>query len=289
MDTASTAGLTLPEAISVYSHVGRTPEDRDWIPSEFLNLPVASAAQRDVGYRALSKSADWYLEPLQSLQPRSFEAFYQSGPPEILVLEAVWEDVQMGPLNLWSLFLHVNERMIEITVGDGEEAFLERLRADEWLSLPPEIRRSWLWRVTGWKLPIELTCPLTINRQMIKTFTDGIDELVGETVSSGKEKGLILAHLMARFPDIAPERPGARWNLRCFLDTRPMGVGGRVGDQLFTRMKMRDGVVYRVRNGDVAGLHVLDNPGEAIDCYHEHLLLKRPGEFDFSPWARPLT
>jgi hypothetical protein len=288
MSDASSVGLSLEEARIAYSHVATDAKEKDWIAGLNLVLPASTADERDKDYEALAHSADWYLEPLRTLQPRSFEAFYRQGNPSLVLLEAVWDDVQFGKLNHWGLFLSANERLIQITTGDGRDGYCLRFEFDEALSLPDSLSRSWLWRVSGWRICASLPCPPMTNRQMIRTMTEGIDAVIESLDVPKRERPRLLSGLATRFPDIAPARNNGRWNLRCFLDTRPMGVGGGVGDQLFTRMKMRDGVVYRVRNGDVAGLHVLDNPGEAIDCYHQHLLLKRPGEFDFSPWAQPL-
>jgi len=51
---------------------------------------------------------------------------------------------------------------------------------------------------------------------------------------------------------------------------------------------MRDGTVYHIGNSYAANVHMFEGAAEAIDFYHEHLLLKRAGEFDFSSWSRPL-
>lgn len=114
-----------------------------------------------------------------------------------------------------------------------------------------------------------------------------MDQII-DTYDLGKHKKALLADLYRRFPEAAPDKKEPRSKIRCFLDTRPEGVGGPVGDQFFTRTRMRDGTVYHIRNGNVAGIDVLNEPLEALDRYHEHLLLKRKGEFDFSAWLDPI-
>lgn len=287
MGEASRAGVGLDTAMQAYSHIARRHEDKEWLDIKLLNLPKPTAAQRDIDYEALRMPIEWHLDPLRELQPRSHAAFWRLGPPELLLLEAVWDDIQFGPMSAWNIFIHVNGRLLEFAVGDGQEGYFKRMHSDVWLSLPTAISRSWLWRSTGWRLPRQVPPAPMLYRQMVCCIvTQGVDDIIKSYGDKASVSEALVTDLIARFPDISPSRKGGRLEMRCFLDTRPMGVSGPVGDQFFTRSRMRDGTVYHIRNGDAANLRTLENPVEAIDCYHEHLLLKRPGEFDFSPWDK---
>ena len=60
------------------------------------------------------------------------------------------------------------------------------------------------------------------------------------------------------------------------------------GDHLFVKTHDQDGLVYYIRDADVANMMILTDPAEAIDLYCEHVLLRKEGRFDFRPWAVPL-
>ena len=59
------------------------------------------------------------------------------------------------------------------------------------------------------------------------------------------------------------------------------------GDHLFVKNHIQDGVVYYIRDADVANMMILAEPAEAVDRYCEHVLLRKEGRFDFRPWAVP--
>jgi hypothetical protein len=289
MDEASSAGLTPEHVKQTYAHVSTTWEELNWCdPAEAKMTPFAIEV-RESKYRVLAHGVEWLLEPLLGRQPRSHAAFFSWGRPTLLLGESMWIHPQYGPLYASDLFLSVRDRLLQIERSADDEGYGEKMKFDEWLSLPDAIARSWLWRAKSWRVPRILPAGPQGFQQMISTTTEGIDDLAQSYGLPKKDRAVLLNNLKTRFPDIAPARSGSRWKLRCFLDTRPVGVSGPVGDQLLTRMSQRGGTVYRIRNGDIASLHALDDAVEAIDCYHEHLLLKRPGEFDFSPWARSLS
>jgi hypothetical protein len=288
MQRASKAGFSLDAVARTYTKIARSEGEKHWIDDFSFELNAAQQLAREQAYQALSRGAEWILSPLAERQPRSYRAMHATEPPALVVAESIWKDERAVVRSACALFLIVNGRAIELHGVTGDEGFVETVKTDGWLSLPDGLVRSWLWRVTDWSIPRILPSPPAMTRQMICTVMQGVDDIVHSFGGSRKDSGPLLWEVAERFPDIAPEHQRARWHLRCFLDTRPVGVSGPVGDQLFVRTKMRDGVVYRIRNGDVAGLHVLDKPVDAIDASHEHLLLQRDGEFDFGPWARPL-
>jgi hypothetical protein len=288
MSEASACGVSFHEVSNCFEHTAIRSDESVWLDLSKLDIDSLTLEARARDYAVLDRSVEWLLEPLAVRQPRTHSAFFSAGKPRLFIAEKKTEDVMLGRRVSWVLLLEVNGRVVEPEMGAIEEGYCERMQFDEWLSLPQQISHSWLWRATGWKLPREVPCPPMTYRQMIRTTTEGIDQVLDSFDDQRKEHKRLLDEYIARFPDIAPRRKGGRNELRCFLDTRPMGVSGPVGDQFFTRSRMRDGTVYHVRNGDAAHLRVLHAPAEAFDCYHEHLLLKNPGEFDFSAWSKPL-
>lgn len=290
MSQASQAGIAYTQARTAYDHAAFKRSDDGWINLSTTEINDTGVAARQGMYAMLDKPASWYLQPLQALQPRSYAAFFEAGEPRLVVLERTtldpWKKLQLRT----HIYLDTNERLIAF--GDAGIASTYSEMKKPWdflLAMPQAISQSWLWRINGWKIPREIPPSPLIDQQMITQCMRGFDAIL-DSFNFKKGKRAILARYLERFPDMKPLHKGStRYEMRCFLDTRPEGVGGPVGDQFFVLTQRRDELVYHLRNGDVDNLRLLDNPAEAIDHYHEHLLLKRAGEFDFSPWSVPFT
>jgi len=69
-----------------------------------------------------------------------------------------------------------------------------------------------------------------------------------------------------------------------FLDSRPT-LRGKEGDVLFVKNHIQDGVIYHIKDADIENMRILSEPAEAIDRYCEHVLLEKPGRFDFLPYT----
>lgn len=241
----------------------------------------------------LLRGKDWVVEPLRTLQPRSFEAFYDTVGPLSLGIKQLKESFfpKSAPGIIQVMFMGANGRVIEVfpafqggSYEEGDDCF-GALRA-----LPDALAKSWLWRTRGWRVPSEPYEGVLTNRRLIGHPSANWLETSSylDTLGHGWKKRF-LPRIVEIFPDILV-RKKSRYDIdhyyfKCFLDTRPTGINGPEGDQFFVCTTRRDQVVYHIHKGDIEHLRVLHDPADAIDRYCAHVLRRRPGEFDFSPWS----
>lgn len=91
-------------------------------------------------------------------------------------------------------------------------------------------------------------------------------------------------------PNIQPAKKGQPYiNFMMFMSSGGsfQASSPREGDAFFVKNHIKDGVIYYIRDSDVANMMILENPAEAIDRYCEHVLMRREERFDFRPWAVP--
>lgn len=272
----------------VYEHL------RD-VPEAYLSIIKWENGGRNYDYTGmLNQGKEWIIAPLKNLQPHSFRAFQDTVGPLLLGIVLIKDlmNPEGPPLVAPVLFFDAAGRMIEVkprfsgsTYEDGDDCF------GSLLSLPDELAKSWLWRTDGWRIPSEPFQGPLVTRGLIGHPTSGwkdTDTYLDSLGHGWKKK--YLPKIVGRFPDSVTNKNGIkRFKFRCFLDTRPAGLGGPVGDQFFVCSTRQDQIVYHIRQGNVDDIHILRNPGEAIDLYCAHILLRHSGEFDFSPWSEPLN
>lgn len=246
------------------------------------------------------RGKEWVIEPLRTLQPHSFAAFQEVVGPLKLGIVLI-----QGPSNRNDppdpqpiLFFDASGYMVEVqanfpgdTYENGNDSF------GSLLSLPDALAKSWLWRTNGWRMPRGTFEGPLVNRRLIGHPSDqwqSIDKLLASYNRQWKKK--LWPKIEHRFPDAVVTKynphdgsPYKKTSMRCFLDARPSGVGGPVGDQFLVFSEKRDQVVYHIHHGDIDNIRVLRDPADAIDRYCAHVLRRMPGEFDFSPWSEPLS
>lgn len=240
--------------------------------------------------RVLNRGKDWLIEPLRALQPQSFQAFQEVVGPLLLGIVLIKDlmNPEGPPLVAPVMFFDASGRMVEVhpdfpgnTYEEGNDRF------GTLLALPEALAKSWLWRVEGWRVPSEPFQGPIVNRRLIGYQWRDADNYLDSLGRGWKKRYLPL--IVERFPDTKTNENGIkRIEFSCFLDTRPAGLNGPVGDQLFVCLTRRDQLVYHVRQGDVENMRILRNPADAVDRYCAHVLRRLPGEFDFSPWSEPM-
>lgn len=240
--------------------------------------------------RVLNRGKDWLIEPLRTLQPQSFQAFQEVVGPLLLGIVLIKDlmNPEGPPLVTPVMFFDASGRMVEVhpdfpgnTYEEGNDRF------GTLLALPDALAKSWLWRVEGWRLPSEPFQGPIVNRRLIGYQWKDADNYLDSLGRGWKKRYLPL--IVERFPDTKTNLNGIkRIEFSCFLDTRPAGLNGPVGDQLFVCLTRRDQVVYHVHQGDVENMRILRDPADAVDRYCAHVLRRLPGEFDFSPWSEPM-
>lgn len=290
MNVSAQVVLSVDDVRGAFHHIATQASEAGWRDLGNIHIDEVMLAARQRNFLALGLGADWFLEPLKKWQPQAYAAAYANAQPNLYVMESIWTD-PWERLKLSShLYIDIHglrEFDVGFKIDKNTTDQINLHPLSERHSLPEAIVRGWLSRAEKWKSLRQVPSMPMVWQQMIRTITDGIDDIIESYGISKKSAKPLLEAYAKRFPEIVPKDKDSRWEMRCFLDTRPAGVGGPVGDQFFSLSKNRDGVVYHLHRGDASNLRVLNNPSEAIDYYHEHLFLKKSGEFDFSPWSKP--
>lgn len=268
------------------------------IPKEYLSIfEKDNSGVRPYDYMGFIKGKKpWVIETLETLQPSTFNILEDKSSELMLGISLVTSALRQNapPKPRPYLFFDVCGRMIEVQPNfagsnyeDGDDCF------GHLPSLPDALAKSWLWRTGGWRIPGELPEYISTYRQLIghPAYSWPETDTYLETLGRGYKKKY-LPKIAEWFPDCVVEAKTRydkkHFYFKCFLDTRPSGIAGPVGDQFFVCTKRTDQVVYHIHRGDVDNIRVLHNPAEAIDRYCAHTLLRTPHEFDFMPWSEPL-
>ena len=242
----------------------------------------------------LAKGKDWFLEPLRELQPRSyqalakskllcgFHAFYECNPPKI------------GNLVHCERMLVVQDRAIELVpyhTALPEETGLPGFSDNAY---PEFLVRSWWYRMAGYRVVREMPKVTGDWAGPLLSYPDcgtGVNDLVSWLGPKAKKQYMPVLKEMFGADTVTKKYETNRVALLCFLDTRvPLTNQVPAGDQLFIRRDRSDQVVYHVRECRFDQMRVM-NPEtlpECMDRYFEHVLLRRPGEFDFMPYSKPM-
>lgn len=142
------------------------------------------------------------------------------------------------------------------------------MRADQReLSLPEPLRTAYYHRIDG--LSIANDCPVFGIYGWILPFAssnewEGIDYYLA---------GL---RLKKKFLPLVEEMIPS-YHFKMFLSSWGSFTGKKrsEGDHLFVKNHIQDGVVYYIRDADVANMMILAEPAEAVDRYCEHVLLRK--------------
>jgi hypothetical protein len=158
------------------------------------------------------------------------------------------------------------------------------------LSLPESIHKAYYHRIDGLRVP---DSPAFGAYGRILPFSsasqwESIDGYLGDL----RLKKKFLPVIEEMIPDVKPAQKNMPYtNFSMFLNSWGSFTGKKKtdGDHLFVKNHIQDGVVYYIRDADVANMMILADPAEAIDQYCEHVLLRKEGRFDFRPWAVPFA
>lgn len=262
----------------------------------------------------LERGSDWLIEPLKILQPRSWTVLAEESTTFCAGVHAYRHAPAYELRGGAQGFFFVRGRAIQVEsygILTNYEKDMSAGRHGTTSCLPDVLSHTWLWRVNGWRISPQLPISLALNRQMIggpnwKQIDDVLD-----TYGKGQKKKYLPA-FKERFPDLVHHKTKSFLRLRNFLDTRPEGVNGPVGDQFFVFMHrvydyhwngqkleppaidastvLPSNTVYHIHRGDAEKLRTIPDEyvAEAFDRYHEHVLTRTPGEFDFMPYSRPV-
>lgn len=232
-------------------------------------------------YTPLSKGKDWLLELTSKYQPRT--GF-------ILMQGRLAVRCKLGA-EKWScaeLFISIGKKVVVVgrrhAGRNPSDINFHRFNTERYESLPEEIREAYYCRFDGLNIPETATIgiysrllPFHIGRPW-QSWDGYLEEFRGY-------KKKYLPWLEERIPNVRPDRKGAPYNkFMMFLDSRPT-LRGKEGDVLFVKNHIQDGVIYHIKDADIENMRILSEPVEAIDRYCEHVLLEKPGRFDFLPYT----
>jgi hypothetical protein len=144
-----------------------------------------------------------------------------------------------------------------------------------------ELTKAYYTKFDGLSIPS--TSAIGIESRLLPLKSNGGWESVNRYLEQLRLKKKHISLIEEFIPDIKPKRKyDNHTNFMSFLDTRPLG-----DEVFFVKNHIQDGVIYCLKKGDVPNMQILNNPIEAIDLYCEHILLRREGKFDFTPFLTP--
>ena len=231
-------------------------------------------------YTPLEKGKEWLFELTLKFQPRT---------AKILVAGELF--IRFSPeYGVANLCLDLNDKIIVVgrhhaNRNPSDENFSRfRLGRERYESLPLMIRESYYCRFDGLDIPDSAAVgvhsrllPFPIGRPW-QSWDGYLEEFKGY-------KKTYIPWLEERILNVRPDRKGAPYNkFMMFLDSRPT-LRGKEGDVLFVKNHIQDGVIYHIKDADIENMRILSEPVEAIDRYCEHVLLEKPGRFDFLPYT----
>ena len=260
----------------------------------------------------LERGKAWTFEFLSQYQPKTARQLL--GGSEFRLVATYTKYVRAGYNDTWwdvynaCLVQEVNGQVVEIhrqfwgnnpddpdyaeNIERKNAVLLKRwgfpMRADQReLSLPEPLRMAYYHRIDGLRIansPVFGIYGWLLPFASSHQWTDIDAYLAGLRL---KKKFLPLVEEM--IPGIKPARKDMAYHFKMFLSSWGSFTGKKrsEGDHLFVKNHIQDGVVYYIRDADVANMMILAEPAEAVDRYCEHVLLRKEGRFDFRPWAVP--
>lgn len=276
----------------------------DHIFSSFDELPKAFRATPDRvdQSRLLEKGKEWAYEFMLQTQPKTAQQLLMGGGFKFVTKWAgdSYNTNVIQEVN--GQIIQIHRRFLGYNPDDaGYQATIDRINKNitkNWgypkkktqrqLSLPEPIRLAYYHRIDGLGIPDSRAfgvdghiLPFSSSSQWYS-----IDRYLGDL----RLKKKLLPVVEEMIPGVKPDEKDMLYtNFMMFLCSWGSFVGNKRtdGDHLFVKNHMQDGVVYYIRDADVANMTILANPAEAIDRYCEHVLLRKEERFDFRPWAIP--
>ena len=250
----------------------------------------------------LKNGKEWAFEHTLKFQPRTAHQLLSGSSFELMAKFVTDSYVTYLVQAVNGQAVEICRRFLDDNPDDaGYRARIERINArltkrwgyprsttERHLSLPEPIRMAYYHRIDGLNIPdfcvlgpFTRILPYPIGRPW-----QSIDGYLGDL----RLKKKLLPVIEEMIPGVKHEDKDMPYiNFMMFLNSWGSFIGKKRtdGDHLFVKNHMQDGVVYYIRDADVAGMTILADPGEAIDRYCEHVLLRKEERFDFRPWAVP--
>jgi hypothetical protein len=211
-----------------------------------------------------------------------FHAYYTSHPPN------------PGNRAHCRRILLVQDRAIELVLyhtASPEETGIKEFNDGAY---PAFLVGSWWLRMAGYTLLREMPGQLGSFAGPLLSYPNcgtGVNDLVAGLGPKAKKQYMPVLKEVFGADTVTKKYETNRVALLCFLDTRvPLTHQAPGGDQLFIRRDRSDQVVYHARECRFDQMRVMfpETLPECMDRYFEHVLLRRPGEFDFLPYSRPM-
>lgn len=259
---------------------------------EYRELPSTLITQSELGQcndgiTLIKNGKEWAYEFIEKYQPRTWKCLELGSEFTMFVRYG-----DFGPIV--NIIQSINGKLISVHrqkygFNSSDETFPARSYAGKKArSLPEQIRLAYYHRIDGLGVPdasglgpFTRILPYPIGRPW-----QSIDNYLNDL----RLKKKLLPIVEEMIPSIKPtSKLDAYTNFMMFLNSRGSFVGEKKtdGDHLFVKNHIQDGIVYYIRDADVANMMILANPAEAIDRYCEHVLLNKDERFDFRPWAVP--
>ena len=250
----------------------------------------------------LKNGKEWAFEHTLKFQPRTAHQLLSGSSFELTAKFATDSYVTHLVQVVNGQIVEIRRDFLDSNPDDaGYRARIERINSNltkRWgyprstterhLSLPEPIRMAYYHRIDGLNIsdsraigPFTRILPYPIGRPW-----QSIDGYLGDL----RLKKKLLPVIEEMIPGVKHEDKDMPYiNFMMFLNSWGSFIGKKRtdGDHLFVKNHMQDGVVYYIRDADVAGMTILADPGEAVDRYCEHVLLRKEERFDFRLWAVP--
>jgi uncharacterized protein YwqG len=275
----------------------------DDIPEEAFRIILEYGKGDDV-ITPLIKGKEWLLEYLQQYQPKTASVLLNGG--ELVVAGEARKSLAMQLKDRvipsttryrMSLFLRLGERVVRINrlnanrhpddLGYGYH--IVRHPSDTCYrcvkSLPEELSKAYYSRFNGLALPNSILN----DKRLLPRPVPAWDAL--ESYLSGCSKKNRMPWFEERVPGLKHlNRSDAYDNFRYFLSTFDTNmINKKLTDELFVSTHIQDGLIYHIKDEDIENTRLMVAPQEAIDGYCEHMLLNKPGRFDFIPYTEPVN
>ena len=258
----------------------------DHVPEE-IATPMREGKRNDL-LSPFVRGKAWTFEFLLKNQPRTGELLMNGSEFLFSALRSEYTG--------WvsHLSLEVNDQVVEmrrnILGGNPDDNGPERLNYlwERGRSLPDPLFMAYYYRFDGLHLP---------DSAVFGAFTRVLPFPTGrpwQSIDGYLEKMKLrkkfLPLIEEMIPGVRPPKPRDTYtNFMMFLSSSGSfdASSPKEGDSFFVKNHIKDGIIYYIRDADVANMMILENPAEAIDLYCEHVLMRKGGRFDFRPWAVP--
>ena len=251
----------------------------------------------------LQNGKEWICEPMLPAQPRTAKILLSGSAIRLVARKfegsyicALVQEVNGQVIQIHRQFWGSNpddpdyQANVERTNAKLTERWGEpRKMTQRHLSLPEPIRKAYYERIDGLRIP-DSPSVYGIYGRILPYSSGGEWQSIDGYLGDLKLKKKLLPVIEEMIPDVKPKQKDLPYtNFMMFLNSWGSFTGQKRtdGDHLFVKNHIQDGVVYYIRDADVANMMILADPAEAVDRYCEHVLLRKDERFDFRPWAVP--